>query len=411
MNPEQLLISAVIRSGEVGSVIRAGVSKKLFMSYSKEWTWIEKHYARHHKSPEKAAFRQAFPDFEIITVDDVDALIDPVREDYARSSLLNLMDDVASEMGGEYDPVVLLKDTEKAVRAITITASAESSVNIVDEWEDAFEEAAGRKDRTQTLGMPGISTGFPTLDRVTGGIQGGHLWIIGARLGQGKTWWLVKAATSAARAGHSVHVESLEQPRNQITTRLHTFLSGGQFTHSSLSDGTVKLDEYKDWLQQLSETCPGTIHVTDATRGKASVATLASHVERHRPDILVVDYLTLLKSNGDDWRALSNLSSDLKSLAMQYGVGIVCAAQLNREFGLRSLPGPEALAQSDAFGQDADAVITMRRHKDCDRVMEMRLSKYRHGEDGIVFNARFNPDEGDFTEISESEVEKMANGL
>lgn len=404
---EQLFISAVIRSGDVGVAFRHGVSPEMFSMYRKEWSWIERHYARHHKAPEKAAFKRAFPDFAVKVVDDVEVLVDPLREEYAQTALLNLIDDLSVEMGREHDPVALLQKMESSVRSIAVVASAEKSVNVLDDWENSYSEVAGRADRTKGSGLPGISTGFPTLDRMTGGIQPGHLWIGGARLGQGKTWWLVKIACSALGAGSNVHIESLEQPRGQITTRLHAMLSGGTFLHSDLSRGTVDLDAYREWLQQIKETTPGVVHVTDATRGRASVSTIASHVERHRPDLVVIDYLTLLKSNGDDWRAMSTLSSDLKSLAMQYDVAIVAAAQLNREFGLKSLPGPEALAQSDAFGQDADAVITMRRHRETDKVMEMRLSKYRHGEDGAVFYARFQPNGGDFTEISEDKVDDL----
>ncbi len=406
---EQLIISAVLRSGDVSAAVRSGVSSKMFTLYPKEWSWIERHYARHHKAPEKAAFRRAFPDFTVKAVDDVESLIEPLREEYARSALLLLMDSIVSDMNGEHDPIALLQQTESNVRSIATVASSEASINVLDDWETTFEEVAGRADRTSGSGLPGISTGFPTLDRMTGGIQPGHLWIGGARLGQGKTWWLVKIATSAAMAGSNVHIESLEQPRGQITTRLHAFLSSGRFRHHDLSRGTVDLADYRDWLSNLGDECSGAIHVTDATRGKASVSTIASHVERHRPDIVVIDYLTLLKSHGDDWKAMAAVSSDLKSLAMQYEVGVIAAAQLNREFGLRSLPGPEALAQSDAFGQDADAVITMRRHRDTDKVMEMRLSKYRHGEDGVVFNARFMPNTGDFTEITEEEVQDLVD--
>lgn len=402
---EQLFISAVLRSGDVGVALRHGVTAQMFVIYPKEWSWIERHYARHHKAPEKASFKRQFPTFGVKAVDDVEALLEPLRDEYARSALLTLMDDLASEMGGEHDPMRLLQQAESSLRGIAITASSETSVSVLDDWETTYEEIAGRADRTQENGLPGISTGFKTLDRVTGGIQPGHLWIGGARLGQGKTWWLVQIATAAARSGANVHIESLEQPRNQIVTRLHAFLSDGKFRHADISRGTVDLKQYREWLATLPDEVPGKIHVTDATRGKASVSTIASHVERHRPDIVVIDYLTLLKSHGDDWKAMAAVSSDLKSLAMQYGVGIVAAAQLNREFGLRSLPGPEALAQSDAFGQDADAVITMRRHRDTDRVMEMRLSKYRHGEDGHIMYARFQPNRGDFTEITEQEVQ------
>lgn len=407
---EQLFISAVIRSGDVAGAVRAGITEKMFYLFPGEWEWIARHYARHHRAPEKESFRSQFPDFAIVKVEDVDSLAPRLLETYAETALLGLLDTVADEMAaGGHNAMELLRKTEKEIRKISVTASSESSVDILEDWETTLAEVAGRSDRSSLTGMPGITTGFPTLDRLTGGIQPGHLWIGGARLGQGKTWWLVQIATAAARGGATVHIESLEQPRSQITARLHAFLSRGQFTHKNLSRGNVNLSEYREWLEGLQDSCSGTLQVTDATRGHATVSTVVSHIERHRPDVVIVDYLTLLRTSGgeNDWKAMSTLSSDLKSAAMNYGVGIVAAAQLNREFGLRGLPGPEALAQSDAFGQDADCVVTMRRHRESDQVMEMRLSKYRHGEDGSVWSAKFAPDTGVFAEITESEVQQI----
>jgi hypothetical protein len=94
----------------------------------------------------------------------------------------------------------------------------------------------------------------------------------------------------------------------------------------------------------------------------------------------------------------------LKQIAQQYGIPIIAAAQLNREAAnMRDLAGPDKLAESDAIGRDADAVITARQMSK--HVMAMKLAKYRHGRDGYIWYCRFLPNTGHFEEITFDEAQ------
>ena len=104
--------------------------------------------------------------------------------------------------------------------------------------------------------------------------------------------------------------------------------------------------------------------------------------------------------------SVAKLSGDLKELASRYAVPIVAAAQLNRANGLSKEPaGPEALAQADAIGQDADAVITMR--QTTKSVIRMKLAKYRHGVAGFQWFTQFQPSRGIFKEVSYSAAQTL----
>ena len=95
---------------------------------------------------------------------------------------------------------------------------------------------------------------------------------------------------------------------------------------------------------------------------------------------------------------MAELSGEIKGIAMRYEIPVVAAAQINRMAIGNDLPGAEHLAASDAIGQDADCVITMKQQSQ--RVIKMKLAKFRHGQDGQEWYNEFAPNSGRFEEVS-----------
>jgi replicative DNA helicase len=118
-----------------------------------------------------------------------------------------------------------------------------------------------------------------------------------------------------------------------------------------------------------------------------------------------IDYLTLMSTGGDDWKAIANLSAELKGIAMHYQVPIVAAAQINRMAIGNDVPGPEHLAGADAIGQDADCVVTMKQMSA--HLIKMRLAKFRHGSDGQTWMNEFRPNTGMFDEVSGGRADEI----
>ena len=78
----------------------------------------------------------------------------------------------------------------------------------------------------------------------------------------------------------------------------------------------------------------------------------------------------------------------------------MCAAQINRDGETGSAPPKvKNLAQSDALGQDGDVVLTMR-SKPHNVATHFSLEKNRHGASGIPFYTTFDPDHGQFVEVT-----------
>jgi len=400
---ESLLISAVLETKDHRTPALLGVKRYWFATYPDEWEWIERFIERHRSVPSVGLFGSKFPGFRLTPNEETEYACNEVRQDYLRRSAIKQVEALVQQLGVSADPMEAISKLQGGLQNLVgeSAAGVANEQDMVDDWESVYNEVERRWQRANERGLAGIPTGFGTLDLVTHGPQEGDFWIVAARLGQGKTWTLLRMACTALLAGHTVQYNALEQSRTQIAMRAHSFLSTQQkrFTTQDLMSGRgVDLMAYKTFLQELKENLSGRFIVNDTSRGRVSPSMIAAQIERNKPDIVFIDYLTLMNGQAGDWQAISNLSGELKGLAMRYSVPIVAAAQINRMGIGDDLPGAEHLAGADAIGQDADAVVTLvqkSRH-----VVRMKLAKYRHGSDGMMWWNEFRPNSGLFVEIT-----------
>lgn len=412
---EALLISAVVRTGDILTPIKEGVTPDLFNGHRHEWEFISDYYLQHRKAPSKTLFRRKFPKFRVEEVDDTDYLCEDVKREYARRSLIETLQSSAEDLSDEADPLEVANRYANALVSIQNTLSGhKDEIDLVADWEDVYKVAHARWERRQHYGLPGVPTGFQIIDHNTGGIGPGEYWVIAARLGEGKTWTGIRMAAAALDAGLRVQYDALEMTKAQTAFRMHTFLSSKHakevFSNSDLTLGKgYNLLDYKEWLKALAEDeeFTGAMFISDTGRGRVTAQKIASQIERNSPDVVFIDYLTLMDRE-DGWEGVQKLSGEIKNVAMQYDVPIVVLAQVNRGGINRTSKEPprtEHLAGSDAIGQDADAVITMA--KQSDNVMRLRMAKYRHGVDGYQWYAKFIPNTGVYEEITGDEATKL----
>lgn len=412
-NPEQLLISAVVSTRDHITPSSKGITKKFFHAHPDEWAWIERYIARHRRAPSKAAFRSKFPQFRIKPVDDVSHFCDEVRSSHATAELGSAVERIIEHIGdGEVEDA--LKVMHSGALSIESALVGEShDADIITSYSDVLDEVMRRVGRQADTGQAGIPTGFPTLDERTGGPQPGQVWIMAARLGQGKTWSLARMACAAAFSGFNIQYDALEGTRPEIAMRIHTFASSEYgkevFKNLDLSMGqNFSPRAYKEFLYSLRNDVKGRMHIADTTKGPISPLSIAAQIERNRVDAVFLDYITLMDgadgTGEGDWKSIGKLSKSLKQIAQMYSTPIIAAAQLNREAAnMKDLAGPDKLAESDSIGRDADAVITARQMSK--HVIAMKLAKFRHGRDGYVWYCRFKPNTGHFEEITFDEAQ------
>ena len=241
------------------------------------------------------------------------------------------------------------------------------------------------------------TTGFSGLDRVLVEMGKGDLVLVGARPGMGKTSFAMNIATNVAKStGRTVCIFSLEMSGEQLVNRM---LSSEALVDShSLRSGELKAD---DWprLADAAAHLSGCEILVDDTTG-VTVTDMKAKLRRVKNlALVVIDYLQLMQSGKNiDNRVqeVSDISRNLKIMAKDLGVPVICCAQLSRGPESRNSKKPmlSDLRDSGAIEQDADIVMFLYRdeyYKDQDggnqensNVAEVIVAKNRHGSTDTV---------------------------
>lgn len=234
--------------------------------------------------------------------------------------------------------------------------------------EDLYER---RKEGKGKFWVTGTPTGFPTFDNRTSGLQGGELVILAASPGMGKTSLALNIALNIARGSVPgskdgvVAMFSMEMSASQLALRVFAVLCEvdlKKVTTADLSDADYnkifgiyeKVKGYNLHIQQSAAATPSLIQRM-CQRVKA---------EHQRLDLIIIDYLQLIRS--DIFRPenrnieLSNITRELKAIALKLDTPILCLSQLNRVGSKREAgdaPKLQELRDSGAIEQDADMVM------------------------------------------------------
>jgi len=221
------------------------------------------------------------------------------------------------------------------------------------------------KDRELT----GITTGFKTLDRITGGLQNGGMYILAARPSVGKSAFMGKMVFNAAKQGFHVGVISLEMTDNQITARIASLATEIEYWRIYRSR-LIDEEQSEKFYRITAGVSEMPIMISDKTgvdigEIKAKIARLR---RKSKIDVLYIDYLQLLDTDDKDRNSnreqqVSKISRGLKLLAKDYSIPIVVLAQLNRisEQMADKKPKLHNLRESGSLEQDADGVIFIHR--------------------------------------------------
>jgi replicative DNA helicase len=235
-----------------------------------------------------------------------------------------------------------------------------------------------------------LSTGWPDIDRLIGGLAPGRLVLVGARPGVGKSVMGTNLALHfAAHHQHAVLLASMEMPEDEVGQRM--LAAYAEVNLTGLQMGTT--DE-RSWgrIAHHTETLgalPITIDDTP-TQTLADIRRAARDVQRRRDDLalIVVDYLQLVRPSNDRINRaeqVTEISRGLKMLARETGACVVAMAQVNRE-GAKNHDGRPRLTDLREGGveNDADQVILMHQPDENIPELEVFVDKNRHGPKGVA---------------------------
>lgn len=267
--------------------------------------------------------------------------------------------------------------------------------------------------------LPGLSTGFVDLDKLTTGLHAGEFVIIAGRPAMGKTALALNMAEHCALEGKVAAVFSMEMTKVELARR--SLASVGGISLNSLRTGKLTDD---DW--SLLSMAMGRLHeaglIVDETGGLTlgQLRAKARRIKRKsgRLDLVVIDYIQLMEAgrDGENRNAeITAISRGIKAMAKELGCPVIGLSQLSRKVEERTSKRPimSDLRESGAIEQDADLILLMYREEyykpDTTEkgVAEVIIGKQRNGPTGEV-RLSFNGEFSRFGNLSFSDVSRYS---
>ena len=293
--------------------------------------------------------------------------------------------------------ILEISDTDRHNRSdfVRIQDAARESVGHI---EDRHEWVRNNPNKTMVLGTP---TGFSEFDSRTSGLQRGELVILAGSPGMGKTSLAMNIAYNVAMGGIPGHEQdvvaifSMEMSARQLADRLLALVS--RVDQKKLHTGQLEDADWRKIEGAVDELKRPNLYVHDISSAPPSfirrMARRLRAAHRNRLDLIVIDYLQLMPSDGtrhDNRNAeLASITRELKAIANELQTPVLCLSQLNREGSKRDAgdaPKLQELRDSGAIEQDADIVMFLYeaqegndQPRDDTAVAELKVAKNRNG--------------------------------
>ncbi len=249
------------------------------------------------------------------------------------------------------------------------------------------------RHRGELLGVP---SGFAKLDKLLGGFQKSDLVILASRPGVGKTSLALNVAVNATkRYGQRVAFFSLEMSGEQLVQRLLASETG--IDQQKLRLGEIAEDEWPILMEAAGVLSETLLFIDDTPAVSAlELRTKARRLQaEHGLDMVIVDYLQLMRSEGrseNRVQEISYITRSLKSLARELEVPLLALSQLSRAAESRSDHRPilSDLRESGSIEQDADIVMFIYRedmvkeNTERKNIADVIVAKHRNGPTDTV---------------------------
>lgn len=389
MGIENFLNQAILRDGDIETVLKGGISSSLFKSKKekKAFEFILDYHKNFNGIPASSTVKA-----KIGWVEDKGMLPEPVGffvKEMKNRELYNAVVDGH----GDITKAIKERDPMEAKRLLSVLNSSISGLG--DEqstiiFRDAFDPTAisermARYERVKAMGgVDGIPTPWESLDDVTFGWHPEELILVCGRTGTGKSWILLQCAKKAWEEGKKVLFVTFEMSESAIGRRLDAMVSGAPF--GQLRKGELdafKEDDYKTAMKKYEGS---NRFVVMSGAWASTTEQLAVVINQVKPDFVVIDGIYMM-SDGmktpEPWKKVQNIADQVKMLAIKTGLPIMASAQFNKNVNLKKMiAGTEAIGGSDRLGQNSDVVIGLFTNDDMrdEKALMMRLLKVREGE-------------------------------
>ena len=341
-------------------------------------------------------------DTRVASTHDFETHLARIRRNARRNSIKNTIRKYAHQgISQECDPDAMI---EEIVNAFTQISQGDFNElkSAHDREMPQIEQLA--RDAINGVFDRGISSGLKSLDKVITGFQEKKLYIIAGRPSMGKSALGAHMALMAAMNQKKVLFASMEMPSKDIVMRM--LANCADLCRNQIRSGLSE-EEIGRLIAAKHEEWSKNIFILDSENTVSSIRRFArrmSALREHGLDMIVVDYLQLLKGDSNSQSRVyevEEISRRLKEIAREFSVPVIALSQINREAERREGHKPllSDLRDSGSIEQDADVVMLLfrgdyyRHDDDHDGMIEVNIAKNREGPTGrcnLKVDLRFN---------------------
>ena len=294
-----------------------------------------------------------------------------------RRELIRLGRDIADKAASvnvDSEPKEQIIEAEQALYSLAEQGSSEkgfqSFLAAVTQAVNVANSAYQREG-----GLAGVATGLKDLDSKLGGLHKSDLLILAGRPSMGKTSLATNIAYNVAKAyrrgmlqdgtegavdGGVVGFFSLEMSAEQLAGRILSEAS--EISSHKIRQGDMTEGEFRRFVDAAKklESCP--LYIDDTAAIPISqLSARARRLKRtHGLDLLIVDYLQLVRGTSDNRvQEIGEISMGLKAIAKELNIPVIALSQLSRQVENREDKRPQLsdLRESGSIEQDADVVM------------------------------------------------------
>jgi replicative DNA helicase len=336
-----------------------------------------------------------------------------VKDKFLKRSLIKLGYEIINSGYISNMPVEnILNNLENELFNLTNKIKTQKVSNNAQLLNNIFYEL---KEKFLNPTLPGLTSGFHSLDLLTQGFQKSDLIIIAGRPSMGKTALSLNITLNVIKSSRlPVLFFSLEMSKEQIMYRLlaiETSINQTRLKNGRLyQNDWIKLNKIIKILSKLPFFIDDTpdLSIQDI---RVKIKTIV--FEQGQIGLVIIDYLQLMQNsnfkNGNRAQELSQITRSLKTLAREFKTPIIALSQLSRnvENRLDQKPILSDLRESGSIEQDADLVLMLYRTKSNtssstnDQILqltELIIAKQRNGPIGTI-KLKFNENHTKFLNL------------
>lgn len=406
------LLNALITSGKgVEKLLTMDLKKELFVGDEQElYEYLMNHVQKFGVIPASETLEKELEVTVTPVAEPAEYYLEHVEKRYMQSVLKKGINDAVDKLK-EKEPEKALAILVDNVQHLILQKHRKELVNFAAEGKKLIKNEYTKK---LLLGdQYGIPMGWPTLDNMIQGLQGGDVVAIVGRPAQGKTYKMLYSAMNAHRVAKKVPMfVSMEIKNLLLAQRLAALFSKVPIT--KLKNAELSTQMYKKVLTDLGqlseEGLPFWLVDGNMTATVPEILLLARNL---KPDVIYIDGGYLLKSTNPrdhGWQVTKNTVEGIKQqLAGSLNIPVVVSYQFNKENKKSKEDATmDNIAHSDAIAQIASIILGMFQDDSVETLVEKRIDilKGRSGETGS-FKINWQFDNFPYMNFSEKKEVKL----